>query len=101
MENNIFPHINDDREFHLLWKGITDGPHSIIPESPRTHQRQGDLIISSQNLLSLKDIKFTSFQKRVPSNISEWCVEIFKNTLLKLDPHFASNRCQEAWFINA
>ena len=39
-----------------------------------SHQSQGDLIISSQKLSSLKDIYCTSAQKRMPSNISDWCV---------------------------
>ena len=32
-----------------------DGKHAIISYSTRTHQRQGDLMISFQKLLSLKD----------------------------------------------
>ena len=32
-----------------------DGKHAIISYSTRTHQRQGDLMISFQELLSLKD----------------------------------------------
>ena len=55
IENNIFSCINDNREFHLPLKGIVDGKHAIISYSPRTHQRQGDLMISFQKLLSLKD----------------------------------------------
>ena len=55
-ENNIISHLNDNREFDLPRKGITNDKHAIIPESPRTHQRQGDLIITFQKLLSLKDI---------------------------------------------
>ena len=51
-ENNIISHLNDNREFDLPRKGITNDKH----ECPRTHQRQGDLIITFQKLLSLKDI---------------------------------------------
>ena len=31
IENNIFSHINDNRECRLPWKGITDGKHAVIP----------------------------------------------------------------------
>ena len=55
-ENNIISHLNDNREFDLPRKGITNDKHAIIPSSPRTHQRQGDLVITFQKLLSLKDI---------------------------------------------
>ena len=54
-ENNIFSCINDNREFHLPFKGIMDGKHAIISYSPRNLQRQRDLMISFQKLLSLKD----------------------------------------------
>ena len=78
--NNIFSHRNDNREFYLPWKGITYDKHAIIPWSSRTRQSQGDLIISSQKLSSLKDIYCTSAQKRMPSNISDWCVDTLKKS---------------------
>ena len=59
----IFFHINNKRELHSPWKGKTNDKHKIISSSPRTLQRQGDLIISSQKLLSLKDIYFISCSK--------------------------------------
>ena len=56
IENNIFSCINDNREFHLpCGKGIMDGKHAIISYSPCNLQRQRDLMISFQKLLSLKD----------------------------------------------
>ena len=42
-ENNIISHLNDNREFDLPRKGITNDKHAIIPKSPRTHQRLGRL----------------------------------------------------------
>ena len=53
MENNIFPHINDDREFHLLWKGIKDGYTQLFLIAPAlTNVRETWL----SALKSLKDI---------------------------------------------
>ena len=60
---DFFSHINDSRELHLPWKGITNDKHTIIPWSPRTLKRQWDLIVSSQKLLRLNDIYFTSCSK--------------------------------------
>ena len=33
-ENNTISHLNDNKEFHLPWKGITNDKHAIIPWSP-------------------------------------------------------------------
>ena len=30
-ENNTISHLNDNKEFHLPWKGITNDKHAIIP----------------------------------------------------------------------
>ena len=30
-ENNTISHLNDNNEFHLPWKGITNDKHAIIP----------------------------------------------------------------------
>ena len=66
-------------------KRITDDKHAIILQSHGSLQRKGDLIISSQKLLGLKDMLLTYLRK----------------ALQKLNQHFVANRCQVAWFLNA
>ena len=102
IENNIFSCINDNREFHLpCGKGIMDGKHAIISYSPRNLQRQRDLMISFQKLLSLKIHNSPLLKNECPQTFYNDVLTYLRKTLQKLDPHFASNRCPVASFLNA